>query len=47
VDNAASETKDPCLVDAAKKAAMNTRFTLNQAAPLLQQGTLSYRFIAQ
>ncbi len=47
VDNAESETADPCLIEAAKNAAMKTRFTLNQAAPLLQQGSLSYRFIAQ
>ena len=47
VDTAESETSDKCLLDAAKAAAMKTRFTLNQAAPLLQQGSLSYRFIAQ
>ncbi len=47
VDTAESETTDKCLIDAAKAAAMKTRFTLNQAASVLQQGSLSYRFIAQ
>jgi len=47
VDTAESDTADPCLVQAARNAAMKTRFTLNQAAPLLQQGSISYRFIAQ
>lgn len=47
VDTAESETKDDCLIAAAKDAAMKTRFTLNQAAALLQQGWISYRFIAQ
>ncbi len=47
VDTAESNTTAPCLLNAAKEAAMKTRFTLNQAAPLLQQGSLSYRFIAQ
>ena len=47
VDTAESGTKDDCLISAAKDAAMKTRFTLNQAAPLLQSGSLTYRFIAQ
>lgn len=47
VDDAASETSDDCLINAAREAAMKTRFNLNQAAPLLQSGTLTYRFIAQ
>jgi len=47
VDTAESNSSDPCLVTAAKEAAMKTRFTLNQSAPLLQQGSISYRFIAQ
>ena len=47
VDNASSETTDECLISAAKEAAMKTRFNLNQAAPVLQSGTLTYRFIAQ
>ncbi len=47
VDTAETETSDKCLIDAAKAAAMQTRFTLNQAAPVLQQGSISYRFIAQ
>ena len=47
VDTAESNTSAPCLLNAAKDAAMKTRFTLNQAAPILQQGSLTYRFIAQ
>ena len=47
IDTAESETKEQCLLDAAKEAAMKTRFNLNQSAPLLQQGSLTYRFIAQ
>lgn len=47
VDTAESETKDKCLIDAAKAAAMKTRFNLNQSAVVLQQGSLTYRFIAQ
>jgi len=47
VDTAESDSSDPCLIKAAKEAAMKTRFTLNQSADLLQQGSISYRFIAQ
>jgi hypothetical protein len=47
VDTAETEVKDDCLLNAARNAANKTRFTLNQAAPLLQSGTLTYRFIAQ
>lgn len=47
VDTAESQTTDNCLIDAAKAAAMKTRFNLDQTAPLLQSGSLTYRFIAQ
>jgi len=47
VDTAVSTTADPCLVDAAKKAASKTRFNFNSNAAILQSGTITFRFIAQ
>ncbi len=47
VDTAVSTTSDPCLVSAAKKAANQTRFNFSSVAPLLQSGTITFKFIAQ
>jgi hypothetical protein len=47
VSSAESTTKDPCLITAAKEAAKNTRFNFDSGAPLVQSGTITFRFIAQ
>lgn len=47
IDTAVSTTTDPCLLTAAKNAASATRFSFSTQAPLLQSGTISFRFIAQ
>ncbi|MBT4399840.1 MAG: hypothetical protein HOD37_10190 [Bacteroidetes bacterium] len=47
VDKASSTTSDPCLIKAAKDAALKTRFNFSTKAPMLQSGTISYNFIAQ
>ncbi len=47
IDTATSTTKDPCLIKAAREAAQLTRFNFSTQAPLLQQGTITYRFVAQ
>lgn len=47
VDNATSTTSDPCLIDAAKDAAKRTLFSFDAGAPFLQQGSITFRFIAQ
>lgn len=36
-----------CLADAAKKAALNTRFNPDSDAPVRQSGTITYLFVAQ
>ncbi len=40
-------TNEICLAEAAKTAAMNTRFNSNFEAPLRQQGTITYYFQPQ
>lgn len=47
VDTAVSTTSNPCLLAAAKKAASQTRFNFNTKSPILQTGTITFRFIAQ
>lgn len=42
-----SSTADPCLIEAAVKAALISRFNSNVNAPKVQIGTLSYHFVAQ
>ena len=47
LDNATSTTKDPCLVEAAKDAARRTLFNFAAGAPMLQSGSITFRFVAQ
>ncbi len=47
VDTATSSTSDPCLIKAARQAALMTKFNFSTKAPMLQSGTITYRFIAQ
>jgi hypothetical protein len=42
-----STTSDQCLVEAAVRAAVITRFNSDIKAPKLQRGTLTYHFVAQ
>lgn len=42
-----STTSDPCLVEAAVRAAVITRFNSDLKAPRIQTGTLTYHFVAQ
>jgi len=42
-----STTSDQCLIEAAVKAALITRFNSDLKAPKIQTGTLSYHFVAQ
>jgi hypothetical protein len=42
-----STTSDPCLVEAAVRAALITRFNSDLKAPRIQTGTLTYHFVAQ
>lgn len=42
-----STTSDPCLVEAAVRAAMITRFNSDFMAPKIQTGTITYHFVAQ
>jgi hypothetical protein len=42
-----STTSDPCLVEAAVRAANLSRFNSNISAPRIQTGTLTYHFVAQ
>ncbi|MBK9391479.1 MAG: hypothetical protein IPN68_15310 [Bacteroidetes bacterium] len=42
-----STTSDQCLIEAAVKAALITRFNSDLKAPKTQTGTLSYQFVAQ
>ena len=42
-----STTSDPCLVEAAVRAAVITRFNSDLKAPKIQMGTLTYHFVAQ
>jgi hypothetical protein len=42
-----STTSDPCLVEAAVRAAVITRFNSSISAPRVQTGTLTYHFVAQ
>ena len=42
-----STTADQCLIEAAVRAALITRFNSDLKAPKLQTGTLSYHFVAQ
>lgn len=47
IDTAVSTTSDKCLIDAAKKAAKQIRFNFSTKAAMLQNGTITFRFIAQ
>lgn len=47
IDGSETTTRDPCFIEAAKDAARRTRFNFSTEAPLLQQGYIIYRFIAQ
>lgn len=47
VDQASSTTRDNCLIEAAKQAARRTLFNFDAGAPLLQTGSITFRFIAQ
>jgi hypothetical protein len=42
-----STTSDPCLIEAAVRAAAITRFNSDLKAPKIQTGTLTYHFVAQ
>jgi len=42
-----STTSDPCLIEAAVRAAVITRFNSDIKAPKIQTGTLTYHFVAQ
>lgn len=42
-----STTSDPCLVETAVNAAMSSRFNGDVNAPRVQEGTLTYHFVAQ
>jgi hypothetical protein len=42
-----STTSDQCLIEAAVKAALITRFNSDMKAPKAQAGTLSYHFVSQ
>ena len=42
-----STTSDPCLIEAAVKAAVISRFNSDLNAPKIQTGTISYHFVAQ
>jgi hypothetical protein len=42
-----STTSDQCLIEAAVRAALITRFNSSVNAPKIQTGTLSYHFVAQ
>jgi hypothetical protein len=42
-----STTSDPCLIEAAVRAAVITRFNSDLKAPKIQTGTLTYHFVAQ
>ncbi len=42
-----STTDDPCLIEAAVKAAVVSRFNSDLKAPKTQTGTLTYHFVAQ
>lgn len=42
-----STTSDPCLMEAAVKAAVISRFNSDLKAPKIQTGTLTYHFVAQ
>jgi hypothetical protein len=47
VPNLGDSMNEICLAEAAKSAAMNTKFNSNFNAPLRQQGTITYHFQAQ
>ncbi len=47
INAAGTDTRDNCFLDAAKEAAMKTRFNYSSSAPLLQQGHIIYHFVAQ
>jgi hypothetical protein len=42
-----STTSDPCLIEAAYRAAVITRFNSSINAPKIQTGTITYHFVAQ
>jgi hypothetical protein len=47
VDESRSTVKDYCLYEAAKNAAMQTRFNTSYEAPLMQKGFIEYHFMPQ
>lgn len=47
VIESASNASDPCLTETAVSAALSSRFDGNVNAPKLQEGTLTYEFVAQ
>ncbi len=47
VDKQGKDFNDICLAEAARKAALQTRFNSDFGAPVRQQGTITYHFIAQ
>lgn len=42
-----SSTSDPCLIDTAVSAALDSRFNADVNSPRIETGTLSYQFVAQ
>jgi hypothetical protein len=42
-----SSADDYCLYDAAKKAALQSKFNASLSAPMRQKGTITYHFVAQ
>ena len=47
VEKSGTNFNEICLAEAARKAALQTRFNADFGAPVRQQGTITYHFIAQ
>ena len=47
INKSKSQINDDCLVEAANRAALTTRFNAKNTAPERQRGTITYIFIAQ
>jgi hypothetical protein len=47
INSAGTDTKDPCFLDAAREAALRTRFNFSTEEKRLQLGYIIYHFVAQ
>ena len=47
INNTESTTSDPCLIESAIAAALDSRFNSDLGSPKVQAGVLSYQFVAQ